>query len=116
MYPPTSSTTHLAPEGSGNMPNRSSFATSHAGKRRRSPWLWIGIAAVTVIVILAAVLGGVLGSRASNDSKNNDSVGTKVNAGAAAAAAADVSSGSAGGSPSPRLLSPAQAVQFRTLS
>ncbi|GAA5874802.1 hypothetical protein JCM3774_003445 [Rhodotorula dairenensis] len=94
MYPPTSSTTHLAPEGSGHMPHRSSFATSHAGKRRRSPWLWIGIAVVAIVVILAAVLGGVLGSRANNDNKNNNSIGTKVNAGAAGAAA-DASSGAA---------------------
>lgn len=95
MYPPTSSTTHLAPEASGGMPYRSSFATSHAGKKRKSPWLWIGIAVAAVVVILAAVLGGVLGSRAHNNNDNkNNSVANKVNAGATAAAA-DASSGAA---------------------
>ncbi|GAA5993053.1 hypothetical protein JCM10908_003080 [Rhodotorula pacifica] len=99
MYPPTSSTTHLAPEASGSMPHRSSFATSHVGKRRRSPWLWVGIAAAAVVVILAAVLGGVLGSRASNNNKNNNAVGAKVNAGGTAAAdATGGASGSATGS------------------
>lgn len=103
MYPPTSSTTHLAPEASGGMPHRSSFATSHAGKKRKSPWLWIGIAVAAVVVILAAVLGGVLGSRAHNNNDNkNNSVANKVNAGATAAAA-DASSGAAG-EPVPRYL------------
>lgn len=62
---------------------RSSFATSRVGRKRRSPWVWVAAAVAAVIVILAAVLGGVLGSRATSGDNKNNSVGAKVNAGAA---------------------------------
>lgn len=62
---------------------RSSFATSRVGGKRRSPWVWVAAAVAAVIVILAAVLGGVLGSRATSGDNKNNSVGAKVNAGAA---------------------------------
>ncbi|GAA5969427.1 hypothetical protein JCM11641_008113 [Rhodosporidiobolus odoratus] len=75
-YPPASSTAHLAGNGEKNMAaQRSSFSPTVAGKKKRSPWLWIIGAAVLIIVILGAVLGGVLGSRAANnnsDNKNNN--------------------------------------------
>lgn len=66
---------------------RSSFAASQTGRKRRSPWIWIAGAAAAVVIILAAVLGGVLGSRANNDNKTN-SVKTHVGTSGAGGAAA----------------------------
>ncbi|GAA6003866.1 hypothetical protein JCM10207_006441 [Rhodosporidiobolus poonsookiae] len=94
-YPPSSSTAHLAGDGEKPMTGqRSSFSPTVAGGKKRSPWLWIGIAVAAIVVILAAVLGGVLGSRAANDNNKNNSV--KDNS----AAAADGSSGSGTGTAS----------------
>jgi hypothetical protein len=39
-------------------------------KKRRNKWLWIGLPLLLAVIILAAVLGGVLGSRASKDSSD----------------------------------------------
>lgn len=40
-------------------------------KKKRNKWLWIGLPVLLICIILAAVLGGVLGSRASNDNKDS---------------------------------------------
>lgn len=45
-------------------------ATSPSGgyvpKKKRNKWLWIGIPVVAILIIVGAVLGGVLGSRAAD--------------------------------------------------
>lgn len=49
-------------------------------KKRRNKWLWIGLPLLLAIIILAAVLGGVLGSRASkNDDPSTSSGSSKAN-------------------------------------
>lgn len=59
-------------------PNAAAGSGGYAGsaggfqpKKKRNKWLWIGLPVLLICIILAAVLGGVLGSRASSD--NNDS-------------------------------------------
>ncbi|KAJ8293022.1 Ras-related protein Rab-8A [Rhodotorula toruloides] len=72
-YPPDASNVYLAHPGE-KPHTRSSFAMSaagHKGGRGRRIWLWILAALVAIVLVLGAVLGGVLGSRAVNDNKNN---------------------------------------------
>ncbi|KAI0652050.1 chondroitin AC/alginate lyase [Trametes meyenii] len=52
--------------------NETSGLTTSRPKSRSRKWLWIGVP-VAIAVILAAVLGGVLGSRAHNKNKNDSS-------------------------------------------
>ena len=52
--------------------NETSGLTTSRPKSRSRKWLWIGIP-VAVAVILAAVLGGVLGSRAHKNSSDSSS-------------------------------------------
>ncbi|WWD17872.1 hypothetical protein CI109_102316 [Kwoniella shandongensis] len=61
------------PMSSGN-PNASSSPYgsgpgAYQPKKKRNKWLWIGIPILLIAIILGAVLGGVLGSRSKN---NND--------------------------------------------
>ncbi|KAF5323499.1 hypothetical protein D9611_005754 [Ephemerocybe angulata] len=66
-----------SPYGSGDVGVKESSPFMNGGApapRKRSKWLKIGLpAAIVVVVILAAVLGGVLGSRASNKNKDGSS-------------------------------------------
>ncbi|WVF70621.1 hypothetical protein IAT40_005413 [Kwoniella sp. CBS 6097] len=67
------------PMSSGN-PNAAYSSEGVGGyqpKKKRNKWLWIGLPLLLLAIIIAAVLGGVLGSR----SKNNDS-GSSSNAAA----------------------------------
>ncbi|KAI0375202.1 hypothetical protein BV20DRAFT_960295 [Pilatotrama ljubarskyi] len=52
--------------------NETSGLTTSRPKTRSRKWLWIGVP-VAIVVILAAVLGGVLGSRAHKNNSNNSS-------------------------------------------
>ncbi|KAI0361406.1 hypothetical protein OH77DRAFT_1390466 [Trametes cingulata] len=72
--------------------NETSGLTTSRPKTRSRKWLWIGIP-VAVVVILAAVLGGVLGSRAHKNNNNSSSAaaaGSSPTGEAAASQAASI--------------------------
>ncbi len=60
--------------------NENSGLTTSRAKPRSRKWLWIG-GAVAVAVILAAVLGGVLGSRAHKNNQNSSTSGAAADSG-----------------------------------
>lgn len=71
--------------------NETSGLTTSQPKRTTRKWLWIGIP-VAVAVILAAVLGGVLGSRAhrNNSSASSAAASSSPTGEAAASQAASI--------------------------
>ncbi len=73
--------------------NETSGLTTSQPKRTTRKWLWIGVP-VAIVVILAAVLGGVLGSRAhknsSSSSSNAAAAGSSPTGEAAASQAASI--------------------------
>ena len=73
-------------------PNETSGFITSRPKTSSRKWLWIGIP-VAAVVILAAVLGGVLGSRAHNKSSSStssDASGSSPTGEAAASQAASI--------------------------
>ncbi|WRT64149.1 uncharacterized protein IL334_001078 [Kwoniella shivajii] len=77
------------PMSSGN-PNAAYSSDGVTGggyqtKKKKNKWLWIGLPLLLLAIIIGAVLGGVLGSRKSNDggasTSSNASSGTNANTG-----------------------------------
>ncbi|KAG6896416.1 hypothetical protein C0992_008418 [Termitomyces sp. T32_za158] len=67
----------------------SGYITPHPVKKRTSNWIKIGVP-VLILVIIGAVLGGVLGSRASKTNEGSEGSGSSSKSEAAASSAASV--------------------------
>ncbi|KDE09516.1 hypothetical protein MVLG_00414 [Microbotryum lychnidis-dioicae p1A1 Lamole] len=90
-FPPSGSNAHLDPRG--EKPYEYNYGAPIGRKRGVSRWVKFGIP-LLLLVIAGAVVGGIFGSRAANDSKN------RANANAAAqAGSSSPSSSSSGSSP-----------------
>jgi hypothetical protein len=88
----TVTTAYKSPVSESLLQHTELGAPEHRGRRKR-PWLIVG-GIVAVIVILAAVLGGVLGSRAANSS-SGDSSASRTGADGGDGGNADTPSGDA---------------------